>query len=93
VAVLAAVAAAGLLALLIIDNDGGASRIDLPGIAENGSIRATEHRDELSRQAASQTVAEQGSIRAVEHRDELSREAASPTEVSQEYVEQLVARR
>jgi len=116
-AVVAALVAAGLLALLVVNNDSGASRTDLPGIAENGSIRAiehrdevrrvaasqtvaeqgsiraVEHRDEVRREAASQTVAEQGSIRAVEHRDELSREAASQTEVSQEYVDQLVARR
>ena len=92
-AVVAALVAAGLLALLVVNNDSGASRTDLPGIAENGSIRAIEHRDEVRREAASQTVAEQGSIRAVEHRDELSREAASQTEVSQEYVDQLVARR
>ena len=82
-AVVAALVAAGLLALLVVNNDSGASRTDLPGIAENGSIRAIEHRDEVRREAASQTVAEQGSIRAVEHRDELSREAASQTVAEQ----------
>ncbi len=56
VAVLAGLAAAGLLFLLVVTNDSGPSRTDLSGIVENGSVRAIEHRDELRRQAASPTA-------------------------------------
>ena len=53
-AVLVALAAAGLLVLLVVNNDSGASRTDFPGIAENGSIRAIEHRDERARVATAE---------------------------------------
>jgi len=84
-AVLVALAAAGLLVLLVVSNNSGPSRTALPGIAENGSVRAIDHRDELRAQAASPTeasqenaqqvagIAENGSVRAIEHRDELRR--------------------
>ena len=49
-AVVAALVAAGLLALVVVNDDSGPSRIDTgPAVAENGSIRAIEHRDELRR--------------------------------------------
>ena len=76
--------AAGLLVLSALATDDSRPRIEtLRTIAELGSIRAVEHRDELALHpdAASQTIADQGSIRAVEHRDELALhpDAASQT--------------
>ena len=85
-AVVAALAAAGLLgARLSLDGD-RPSRIDTGRVvAEHGSVRAIEHRDELAvqrREAMSRTVAEHGSISAIEHRDEAAvqrRDAMSRT--------------
>jgi hypothetical protein len=74
-AVGAALAATGLLAVLSLDNGDRPSRIDTgPAVAQHGSVRAIEHRDDLAvqrREAMSRTVAEQGSISAIEHRDDL----------------------
>jgi hypothetical protein len=85
-AVGAALAATGLLAVLSLDNGDRPSRIDTgPAVAQHGSVRAIEHRDDLAvqrREAMSRTVAEHGSITAIEHRDDLAgqrREAMSRT--------------
>jgi hypothetical protein len=85
-AVVAALAAAGFLALLSLDDGDRPSRIDTgPAVAQHGSINAIEHRDDLAgqrREAMSRTVAEHGSINAIEHRDDLAgqrREAMSRT--------------
>ena len=69
-----ALAAAGLLAVLSLDDGDRPSRIDTGRVvAEQGSVSAIEHRDEVAvqREAMSRTVAEQGSVSAVEHRDEV----------------------
>jgi hypothetical protein len=75
-AVVAALAAAGLLTVLSLDDGDRPSRIDTGRVvAEHGSVRAIEHRDDLAvqrREAMSRTVAEHGSISAIEHRDDLA---------------------
>jgi hypothetical protein len=85
-AVVAALAAAGFLVRLSLDDGDRPSRIDTgPVVAQHGSVRAIEHRDDLAvqrREAMSRTVAEHGSINAIEHRDDLAvqrREAMSRT--------------
>jgi hypothetical protein len=85
-AVGAALAATGLLAVLSLDDGDRPSRIDTGRVvAEYGSVRAIEHRDEVAVQggeAMSRTVAEYGSVSAIEHRDEAAvqpREAMSRT--------------
>jgi hypothetical protein len=74
-AVVAALAAAGFLVRLSLDDGDRPSRIDTgPVVAQHGSVRAIEHRDDLAvqrREAMSRTVAEHGSINAIEHRDDL----------------------
>jgi hypothetical protein len=69
-------AAAGLLTVLSLDDGDRPSRIDTGRVvAEHGSVRAIEHRDDLAvqrREAMSRTVAEHGSISAIEHRDDLA---------------------
>jgi hypothetical protein len=75
-AVVAALAAAGLLGTRLSLHDGDRpSRIDTGRVvAEHGSVRAIEHRDELAvqrRQALSRTTAEHGSVSAIEHRDDV----------------------
>ena len=69
-----------------LDDGDRPSRIDTGRVvAEHGSVRAIEHRDELAaqgRDAMSRTVAEHGSISAIEHRDEVAgqrRDAMSRT--------------
>jgi len=75
-----ALVAAGVLGVAVLTADDSPSKVDTGRVvAENGSIRAIEHRDELLRQAPSRTVAEHGSIRAIEHRDEILRQAPSRT--------------
>jgi hypothetical protein len=73
-AVVVALAAAGLLAFLTLDDGDPPSRIDTGRVvAEHGSVRAIEHRDDLAverREAMSRTVAEHGGISAIEHRDD-----------------------
>jgi hypothetical protein len=75
-AVGAALATAGLLAVLTFDDGDHPSRIDTGSVvAEHGSVRAIEHRDDLAvqrRDAMSRTVAEHGSVSAIEHRDDLA---------------------
>jgi hypothetical protein len=72
-AVAGAVAASGVLAVLALTPDRGSSMIDTGRVvAEYGSIRAIEHRDDLAvqrREAMTRTVAEYGSVSAIEHRD------------------------
>jgi hypothetical protein len=76
VAIGTALAAAGLLALLSLDEGDRPSKIDTGQVvAEYGSIRAIEHRDEVAverREAMSRTVADHGSVSAIEHRDEVA---------------------
>jgi hypothetical protein len=75
-AVVAALATGGLLAFLSLDDGDRPSRIDTGRVvAEHGSVRAIEHRDDLAvqrREAMSRTVAEHGNVRAIEHRDEVA---------------------
>jgi hypothetical protein len=85
-AVGAALATAGLLAVLTFDDGDHPSRIDTGSVvAEHGSVRAIEHRDDLAvqrRDAMSRTVAEHGSVSAIEHRDQVAgprRDAMSRT--------------
>ena len=85
-AVVAALAAAGFLALLSLDDGDRPSRIDTGRVAaEHGSVRAIEHRDDVAvqrRDAMSRTVTEHGSVSAIEHRDNLAvqrRDAMSRT--------------
>jgi hypothetical protein len=85
-AVGAVLATAGLLAVLTFDDGDHPSRIDTGSVvAEHGSVRAIEHRDDLAvqrREAMSRTVAEHGSVSAIEHRDQVAgprRDAMSRT--------------
>src|SRR5262245_24289515 len=58
-AVAGAVAASGTLAVLVLTPDSGPTRIDTGHVvAEFGSVRAIEHRDELAALGPSRTVAE-----------------------------------
>jgi hypothetical protein len=73
-----ALVAAGVLGVAVFSVDDSPSKVDTGRVvAEHGSIRAIEHRDELIRHAPSQVVAQNGSIRAIEHRNEQLRQAPS----------------
>jgi hypothetical protein len=85
-AVGAALAATGLLALLSFDDGDRPSKVDTGRVvAEYGSVAAIEHRDAVvmaRREAMSRTVADHGSVAAIEHRDDVAgslREAMSHT--------------
>ena len=74
-AVVLALAAATLLIVSVLTSDNTPTRTNSGRtVAEHGSIKAIDHRDELAMrgEAPAQTVAEHGSINAIDHRDELA---------------------